>query len=140
MRSFEYLCSMSTATRASLSFRTSDFSRELHRDRREPLVEAPRHQVAERRPGDAQPVDAVVAVEALVFGDDEGIAHDLGDLADLGDRPALQTDLGHEPAVDGEELRRLARHVPLEHVDRGAAATGTDEGPARVDEAQAEGG
>src|SRR6185437_1422964 len=81
-----------------------DVSRELHRYGRESLgVAATPHVVDERADG-AIPVDAGMLVEALVFGDDEGVLQDLGDVTQLHQRAALGTELRDEAPIDGVEL------------------------------------
>ena len=58
---------------------------------------------------------------------------------DLDQRASLEPELGDEASVGRVELRRLARLVVLERVDRRTPPGATDHRPARVAEAGAEG-
>ena len=87
----------------------------------------------------AVPIDARVLVEPLVLGDLERLADDDRDVAQGDERAALESDLGDEAAVSSVELRGLARGVVLEDVDRRTLIATTDEGPAGVSQAEAEG-
>src|SRR6266550_5446594 len=114
-----------------------DVARQLHRDRGESLRVA-----VDRRANDyaggAVPVDAGVLVEALVFGADERVLHDLRNLVDLDQCASLETKLGDEPAVDGVELRGLVRSVLAEDLNRRALAATADESPRPVKRAGTE--
>ncbi len=80
-----------------------EVARELHRDRRKPLRNAARTQVGETGADDAREVDAPMRVEALVFRDDEGLAHLLRDVLELDQCAPFHADFGDEAAVGGVE-------------------------------------
>ncbi len=69
--------------------------------------------VVERR-HDAARVEAVVLVEVLVLGRDEGILHPVGDLVDRREDPSLAGELVHEPALSGIDPAERRRLVVLE--------------------------
>ena len=69
----------------------------------------------------------------------KALLHERRDLVDLDERAALEPELGDEAAVGRVELRRLARLVLVEHLDRRTRAGAADERPARVAEADGEG-
>ena len=72
------------------------------------IVLAPRIRadVVFERAGDADQIDAVVLVEALILDRDEGLRHVAGS-DDIGTLCALATDIANERAVAGEDERRL---------------------------------
>ena len=68
------------------------------------IVEAPRRRLAVHgrvvdRGDDAARVEAVVLVEVLVLGRDEGLLHQVGDLVDGREDPPLAGELVHEDAL-----------------------------------------
>src|SRR5450759_2902412 len=111
-----------------------DVARQLHGDGRESLGESAAPQVAEAGAQHADEIDAAVLVEPLVLRDDEGFPQDLRDLVDGHERAAFEAHFGHEPAVSGEELGRLARAVLVEPADGRALVATADEEPSERDE------
>ncbi len=86
---------------------------------------------------DAAGVEAVMRVEVLVLGRDEGLLHAVGDLVDGGEDPALAGELVHEDAFAGIdprqrrrlvafELRRVGQILAVDGDDRGDDAEGDD--------------
>ena len=116
----------------------ADVPRQLHRDGREAFGHPHLDQVAPDRAEHAEPVDAVVLVEALVLGGDErGLDH-RGHLGQGHDGAPLLAQLGDEAAVGGVDLGGLVRVVAAELVDGGAAVAGTGPGPRRRQDGQHE--
>jgi hypothetical protein len=111
-----------------------DVARQLHGDGRESLGESAAPQVAEAGAQHADEIDAAVLVEPLVLRDDEGFPQHLRDLVDGNERAAFEAHFGHEPAVSGEELGRLARAVLVEPADGWALVATADEEPSERDE------
>src|SRR5207237_170530 len=62
-------------------------------------------------------------------------AHDRRDVLELHERPSLEAELGDESPVGSEQLRRLARLIVIQLLDRGTLSRTTDERPTRVREA-----
>ncbi len=75
-----------------------------------------------------------MVVEALVLGDDEGVAHGRGDVGELDEGAALEPDLGDEAAVGGVELGGLPGRELVEDGDGGALSAAADERPRGVGE------
>jgi len=83
------------------------------------------------------PVDSGVLVEALVLGGDERVLHDLRNLVDLDEGSPLEPELGDEATVYRVKLGRLMRRILGEDFNRRALIAATDEGPTRVNGADA---
>ena len=78
-------------------------------------------------------------VEPLVLGGDERRLHVGRHLAERHDRPALEPEVGDEPAVGGVDLGRLVGIVAAQLGDGGAAVPGARAGPGRRQDGQPEG-
>jgi hypothetical protein len=115
-----------------------DVARELHRDGREALREPEREQVVLDRTQDAQVIDPVVVVEALVLGGDEGLAHRHGNLAQGDHGAALGTELADQATVRGVHLRGLHLMIRVgdEARDARAVLARAHPGPRAVGEAE----
>src|SRR5205823_7750914 len=82
-----------------------------------------------------EPVDTAVFVEALVLNGEERIAQHGRNVRDLDERAPLESELGDEASVGGEELRGLPGLVVVELLDGGALAGAAHERPTGVREA-----
>jgi hypothetical protein len=79
--------------------------RHLHRDRSRPLLGAGR-QVRECRAQHAQIVHAAVRIETLVFGGQNGLFHDIRDIADGDDRAPLLAEFAEQIAFRRDDTER----------------------------------
>jgi hypothetical protein len=109
-----------------------DVLHDLLRDRRAALARASCAEVHHGRARDAEVVDALVLVEARVFGGDERRRHVAREIVDLHDGAPLGEDLGDGRAVAREHARDLRRAIaPLELRDaREVGLVVADEEPA----------
>ena len=88
---------------------------------------------------DADPVDAVVLVEALVLGGEEGLDDGGRHLVERHHGAALEAEIGDEPAVGGVHLGGLGGIVLAERVEGGAGVAAADREPGRQHDGDAEG-
>ena len=75
-------------------------------------------QVGERGARDGERIDALVGVEVLVLGGDEGALDLFGDGADRGEDAALVGELGHQPVVTGIDATHHRRLIGAQAVQR----------------------
>jgi len=75
-------------------------------DGRRALLLAAADEIAGRGPDDAERIDATVLIEALVFGRQDGLLHDLGDVLDMDDLASFFPELSDQIAVGGEDAQR----------------------------------
>jgi len=78
---------------------------DLHRDGAGALL-GTRGDVGERRAGHAQIVDTAMLVETLVLGGQNGLFHDIRDLADGHDRPPFLAELAQDLAFGRHDAQR----------------------------------
>jgi hypothetical protein len=79
-----------------------------------PLVPDHVEEVGHRRARDRHEIDAVVIVEVLVLGRDEGVDDPLGDHLDRHEDPLFDGELGQDPAVAGVHAGHRRRVVARE--------------------------
>ena len=88
---------------------------------------------------DADPVDAVVLVEALVLGREEGLDDGGRDLVERHHGAALEAQIGDESAVGRVHLGGLGGIVLAERVEGRAGVAAADREPGRQHDGDAEG-
>src|SRR5690242_14238744 len=101
----------------------------LHGDRAEALADAERSDVANQGAHEAAPIQAVVVVEAPVFGGDERLLHVQRDLAQLDVHAAYDREAADEPAVFVDDATTLGRMEGTDLGRRGTTGEATGEEP-----------
>ena len=84
---------------------------DLHRDGGSSLTPAAGGQIGISRPDDAEIVHTGVLVEAFIFGGEDGLFHDLGDIADGDDGAALLPEFADQDAFYAVYAQRYLRPV-----------------------------
>ena len=103
------LASIFQARRTSRSLRVIVFSRVRKKFRATCIVIVPApcwvpvDEVRRGGPQDAQVIDAAVRVEPLVLGGQDGLLHDIRDVADAYDGPPLLAEFAQEVALGGND-------------------------------------
>ena len=92
-----------------------------------------------RRTEDADPVDAMMLVEALVLGGQEGLNDGGRDLVEGHYRASLEAQVGDEAAIGRIHLGRLRRIVLTQRIERGAGVVTADREPGGQHDGDAEG-
>ncbi len=113
---------------------------QLHGDGGKPLADATGQDVGLDRAGKPDPVDAVVLVEPLVLGGQEGGDDGGGHLVQADDGAAFLAEVGDEAAVGGVHLGGLVGVVAVEPRDGGAAVAGAGPRPRTIGERGGEDG
>ena len=106
-----------------------DIAGQLHRDRGEALRVPAGFHIARERTEHAEVVDPRVRIEAAVFGDDDRVAHVLGNVLQAHQGATLEPEFRDEPAVGGVHFGGLAGDILLERGDRWAAPIAADDAP-----------